>query len=514
VRPGAGPWTILDAAPNAIVGVDGDGRIVYVNAQVEATFGYQPDELLGEPVSVLVPEHMSSRHDAHRRRFMETPVARPMGIGLDLSALHKDGREFPVEISLSPIETADGVQVFATIIDITARRRAAFELLQAQKLESVGRLAGGIAHDFNNILFAIQGYSELIEDDAGAETGMAPDIPEIIKSARAIREATRRGSGLTQQLLTFSRQQVVIANVIDPRDALVAIQPMLARLIGENVRLAFDLNNATGHIRIDPGQLDQIIVNLVVNARDAMPSGGTVTVETANVTVDEPAALRHFEVAAGRYVVISVSDTGVGMDVETQARVFEPFFTTKDQGRGTGLGLATTYGIVRQAGGHIWLYSEPGQGSVFKLYFPRVDEQASPEIAATPPPPLSEVGGTVLVVEDETAVRDVTSRVFARAGIRVVACANPSEALSAADELGDDLGALVTDVIMPNGSGIELADAILARHPDVGIVLLSGYTADTLNLERLTARGARFISKPAAGTDLLAAVRDVVPHRG
>jgi CheY-like chemotaxis protein len=285
---------------------------------------------------------------------------------------------------------------------------------------------------------------------------------------------------------------------------------MVTQLIGENIRLALRLDPAAGRIRADPGQVGQIIVNLVVNARDAMPSGGTVTIESGNTSIDEPGAIAHFDVKAGQYVLLVVADTGMGMDRATRDHIFEPFFTTKDVGRGTGLGLATTYGIVRQAGGHISVYSEPGRGSVFKLYFPRVDaavDARSPALAA----PMVGVG-RVLVVEDEPAVRDMTTKVLERAGYQVLAVADGIQALAAAGSAAP-FDVLVTDVVMPNLTGIELAERMMDRYPLIGVVLLSGYTAETLDLERVAARGASFVPKPVTSSQLLQAILDVAASR-
>jgi PAS domain S-box-containing protein len=498
---------VLEASPNAVVAIDAHGRIVYVNPQVEKTFGYRRDELTGQPIELLLPDRVSQRHIGHRDGFLAHPVARPMGIGLDLAGRHKDGTEVPVEISLSPVETDDGLQVFATVVDITARKAAENQLLQAQKLESIGRLAGGIAHDFNNMLFAIHGYAELLTQDLAStnRTRFSPERSQA--SVTAIGNAAERATALTAQLLAFSRQQVVSVKVLDLNDSVTAIEPMIRPLIGENMKLILKLDPDAGHIRADSGQIDQIVVNLIVNARDAMPNGGTVMIETGNVEFEEPYALEHFDVEPGPYVLLAVSDTGVGMDHATREHIFEPFFTTKEVGKGTGLGLATTYGIVRQAGGHIWLYSEPGHGSAFKLYFPRVDAAVEARPANVSVPSIGV--GTVLVVEDEPAVRDMTTQLLERAGYEVLPVADAAEAL-ASTQLVRPIDVLVTDVIMPNMSGIELAEQLMDRYPHLSVVLLSGYTAETLDLERVTARGATFVPKPLTSNQLLAAVQQAM----
>ena len=503
---------VLEASPNAVVAIDARGAITYVNPQVRVNFGYDRDELLGQPVEMLLPERVTARHVTHRDGFLAHPVARPMGIGLDLAGRRKDGTEFPVEISLSPVETADGLLAFATVVDITARKAAESQLLQAQKLESIGRLAGGISHDFNNMLFAIHGYAEFLAQDLRPRTEDDPGLADSLQNVIAISEAAERATRLTAQLLAFSRQQVISPKVVDLNAAVHSLEPMVRRLIGEHLALRLKPDPDAGRIRVDPGQLDQILVNLVVNARDAMPDGGTVTVETGNTEFDEPYAMEHFDVRSGPYVMLAVSDTGVGMDRDTREHIFEPFYTTKDLGKGTGLGLATIYGIVQQAGGHIWLYSEPGHGSTFKLYFPRVDAAAVPDrpkvIDRGPA-----VAGTILLVEDEAVVRDMTTKLLSRAGYHVIALADGAEALSRIDQLPESVDVLVTDVIMPIMSGIELAERIMDRHPGVGVVLLSGYTAETLNLDRIVARGATFVSKPVSSDQLLAAVRQATPEK-
>jgi PAS domain S-box-containing protein len=506
IREVSAQYAVLDASPNAIVAIDARGVIFYVNRQVTAAFGYERDELIGRLVEVLLPERLAERHAALRDAYLAHPVARPIGVGLDLAGRRKDGSEFPVEIGLSPVATPDGLEVFATIVDISARKAAEAQLLQAQKLESLGRLAGGIAHDFNNMLFAIRGYAELLALDLSSTDGAPLDLEGSLRDIRAIGDAAERATNLTRQLLAFSRHEALHPRVHDLNAAVLAVEPMIQPLVGENLHLAFKLDPAAGHIRVDPGQLDQIIVNLVVNARDAMPNGGIVTIETGNVSFDEPYALEQFRVAAGPYVYLGVSDTGVGMDPEIREHVFEPFFTTKEPGKGTGLGLATIHWIVRQAGGHVSLYSEPGHGSSFKVYLPRVYAAAEAEVE-----PVEAVGlpttGTVLVVEDERVVRAMTVRLLARSGYDVIAVTDGSEAITRIAQLDGRVDVVIADVLTPNMPGIELADWIMDWHPEVGVVLLSGYTPETLRLDRIIARGAIFVSKPVSTAQLVAAVQ-------
>ncbi|HEX5827992.1 MAG TPA: ATP-binding protein [Candidatus Limnocylindrales bacterium] len=505
-----GHLAVLDASPNAIVAVDPSGTIAYANPQAGRTFGYAPGELLGSPVERLLPDRVAEHHASHRASFAANPHARPMGIGMDLWARRKDGREFPVEISLSPLDTPDGPLVFATLVDITGRKAAEAQLLQAQKLESIGRLAGGIAHDFNNMLFAIRGYAEMLQEDLAPEARATFDPDLAARNADAIMEAADRAANLTSQLLAFSRRGAVQPRVLDVNDSIRTIEPMLRRLIGEAVDLRLRLLPDGVRVRIDGGQLDQILMNLVVNARDAMPGGGRITVETGTAVFDEAYAVEHFAVSPGEFVLLAVSDTGVGMDHETRQHVFEPFFTTKELGRGTGLGLATIYGIVQQAGGHIWLYSEPGRGSTFKLYLPRVDG------AGTPPSPEDDgrapglhpakTRGTVLLAEDEEQVRAMIVQLLRRAGWTVIETSSGDAALELVESMVQPVDAVISDVVMPGVSGIALAERVLDRFPGIPVVMLSGYTAETLDLERIVARGVRFVSKPLSGRDLLAAL--------
>jgi PAS domain S-box-containing protein len=501
-----GTVAVLDASPNSVVAVDASARITYVNPQGEASFGYRREELLGQPIEVLLPESVGERHVGHRNGFLAHPVARPMGIGLDLAGRRKDGSEFPVEISLTPVQTDDGFHVFATVVDITARKAAESQLLQAQKLESIGRLAGGIAHDFNNVLFAIKGYAELLTEDLAPDRRDRLDPDEALRSVEAIGAAATRAASLTAQLLAFSRRQVVRPEVLELTTAIENVEPMLRRLIGEHIRLVVRPAPDTGQLRADHGQLDQILVNLVINARDAMPEGGTITIESGNAELDEAYAAQHLDVTAGSYVFLAVTDTGRGMDADTREHIFEPFYTTKERGQGTGLGLATTYGIVQQAGGHIWLYTEPGIGSSFKLYFPRVDAPA-PTSQAPAPGRTTAGTGTVMVVEDEASVRDMTSMVLRRAGYEVTPVSDGAEALERLIGSPHPIDILVTDVVMPGMSGIDLAERVLDRFPSAGVVLLSGYTAETLDLDRVVSRGAIFMPKPVTSVDLLDSVR-------
>jgi PAS domain S-box-containing protein len=496
---------LLEAAPDAMVVVDQHGDIVLLNLQAEKQFGYRRDELVGQPVTTIIPVGFAERLISDDLRSAADALAQQIGTGIELSGQRRDGSEFPIEIMLSPLESAEGILVTAAIRNISARRDAEAQLLQAQKVESIGRLAGAIAHDFNNMLFVINGRAEMLEQDLAPERRADLDVDVTVRNVQTIRETGLRAAALTAQLLAFSRQQVISPRPIDPNAAIGALYPMVRDLIGENTQLVVRLDDAAGYVRADPGQLDQILVNLVVNARDAMPVGGTVTIETGNVVVDTPRTAEPFHLPPGPYVQIAVSDTGIGMDRATRERIFEPLFTTKEPGKGTGLGLATAHGIVDRAGGRIWVDSAPGVGSKFTICLPRV-EPLRPTGEVDVQPTVARRTGTILVVEDQAAVRDTTTQMLARSGYRVTAVTGGADALALLGRLEEPVDVLVTDVVMANMSGIILAATVMDRFPEVGVVLMSGYTPETLDLERVTDRGAVFLPKPVTSHQLVDAV--------
>lgn len=500
---------VLESSSNSIVAVDVSGTITYVNPQAETAFGYERNELIGMAVEALVPDRVRDRHVQHRADYLRDAVARPTGIGISVAGRRKDGSEFPVEISLSPVETADGPLVFATIVDVTERSAIEQQLEESHRLESIGRLAGGIAHDFNNMLFAIGGNAELLAEDLSGDRADV-DTADARERIAAIVDATDRAAGLTRQLLAFSRQQVVSPKVIDLAEVIWAMAPMLRTLVGEGITLDLDLTGPARRVLIDPSQFDQVLVNLVANARDAMPGGGSLSIRTELVVFDEDDGLVRVEVVAGEYVVLVVSDTGIGIDEGARAHIFEPFFTTKAPGKGTGLGLATTHGIIKQAGGSIWLYSEVGHGTTFKVFLPRIEARG--ESTPETPAPLAPAAGMILVVEDDQAVRAMTSQMLRRRGYEVVVGKDGPTALEAFDRTAERIDVLVTDVIMPGMSGLVLAQQVRERDPGIGIVLLSGYTAGTLDLERTIAEGAAFLAKPVTSRQLQEAI-ERVRHR-
>jgi nitrogen-specific signal transduction histidine kinase/CheY-like chemotaxis protein len=377
------------------------------------------------------------------------------------------------------------------------------QLAQAHKLEAVGRLAGGIAHDFNNLLTVITGRADFLLHTFQADDPRLRQIDLISQTAR-------RAAALTRQLLAFSRKQVLQPKVLDLNAVVGTMDAMLRRLIGEDIDLLTALQPDLGRVKADPGQLEQVILNLAVNARDAMPRGGRLTLETADVELDETHARRHIGARPGRYVKLAVSDTGCGMDAETQARIFEPFFTTKEAGKGTGLGLATVYGIVKQSGGHIWVYSEPGRGTIFKIYLPRVEEvpeSAAPEAYHGIRRQGSE---TVLLAEDDAELRGLASEILRGHGYTVLEATNGVEGAGVAEGHAGPIHALVTDVVMPRMGGRELAEALRSAHPETKVVYMSGYTDNAIMHHGVLEPGIVLLEKPFTPDALLGKVREVL----
>jgi hypothetical protein len=436
----------------------------------------------------------------------EKPVAARGPTALGGSALlrhrRKDGTSLEVELDSSDIALAGTSARLVLAKDVTEKRLLEAQLLQAQKMEAVGRLAGGVAHDFNNLLGVITGYSDLLHKDLDSSHKGHRRIDQIERAAQ-------RAAGLTRQLLAFSRKSVVDPQVLDLNQVVIEIEPMLRRLIGEDVDLQCVRGEGLGRVRADRGQIDQVIMNLVVNARDAMPGRGRLTLETAMATRAEGADGLG-PGAPGEYVVLSVADTGIGMDAETRSHIFEPFFTTKEEGKGTGLGLATVFGIVSQGGGHIGVDSEPGAGTVFRVYLPSV---VAPETA--PPSGLEKaqpVGGpeTILLVEDAEALRVMVQELLEAAGYRVVQAPDPEAAMLAAEAHEAPIDLLLTDVIMPRMSGPELASMLRATKPRARVLYMSGYTAEAIGAKGVLKPGTRLLRKPFSASDLLRKVREAL----
>jgi two-component system, cell cycle sensor histidine kinase and response regulator CckA len=516
---------LLEAAPDAIVGVAADGRITLVNAQAERLFGYQRAELLDRPIEILVPERVRGVHPAHRTDYFRHPQPRPMGAGMQLAARRKDGTEFPAEISLSALETEDGPIVSAAIRDVTdrieaqaererlkaaaERERLEAQLHQAQRLESLGQLAGGVAHDFNNLLAVMLNYTTFVaEQVAEAAAREGGTWSQVGHDLRQIQRAGDRATELTHQLLAFGRREVVRPQVLDLNTVVAEIEALLRRALGEHIQLHTTPDPHLWPVLADPGQLEQVLVNLAVNARDAMPDGGTLSIDTTNHTIgDTP---RPPGLHPGRYVKLRVADTGTGIPPDVAERVFEPFFTTKPKGEGTGLGLATVYGIITQAGGHAEIRSSPGAGTAFTAYLPATDLQPTPAEQPIRSTPQSHGTETVLVVEDEEALREVTRRLLSRNGYHVLTAASGPEALKIAEHCDHDIHLLLTDVIMPYMLGKELATKIRELSPTTRVLYMSGYAQPVLASQGTLDPDVTLVEKPFSETALLDHIRTVL----
>ncbi len=547
---------LLEAAPDAMVIANDQGKISLVNAQTEKLFGYNREELLGQPVEMLIPQRYHGHHIHYRKDYSDSPRLRPMGAGRELFGLRKDGSEFPVEISLSPFRSEEGMLVFSAIRDITPQKKAQDELREAkevletrvrertadlvkanealqgeivqreiamrqrdseqerarrleeqlllsQKMEAIGRLAGGIAHDFNNLLGVILGNSEMMLK-AGP-----PGAPHI-ERVEQIKLAGEEAASVTRQLLAFARQQVSEPQLLDLNVVLTDLEPLLRRIVEENVRLEMLLARDLGDIKNDRSQLSQVILNLVANARDAMKQGGRLTVETTNTYLGDAYARDHLDVVPGPYVQLSVTDSGQGMDKETVSRIFEPFFTTKEQGSGSGLGLATVYGIVRQSGGHIWVYSEPERGTTFKIYFPRISKGTDAEQGDPESEQVASGSETILLVEDSKLLARVTRDFLVSAGYRVLLAAEGAEALHIAAEHPGRIHLLLTDVVMPHMNGRELSEELLKRRPHVKVLYMSGHTAGVISQTALLDEDVAFIEKPFTHEGLARKIRQLL----
>jgi hypothetical protein len=473
---------IFEASPEAMWVYDvATLRFLAVNDAAVRRYGYTRDEFL----------------DRRTADIEET------GTGAVLRHRTKDGRTIEVESSTDAIEFAGRPARLVLVRDVTEQRHLEGQLRQALKMEAVGRLAGGLAHDFNNLLTAITGYGDLVLGALPADDARRADVEEI-------RIAADRAAALTQQLLAFSRKQVLQPRVLDLNVIVRNAEKLLRRLIGEHIALETVLDPALGAVKADPTQLEQVIINLAVNARDAMPQGGRLLLETRNALLDTGYTSEHSMVQPGEYVQLAVSDTGLGMDEQTKARLFEPFFTTKEMGKGTGLGLSTVYGIVKQSGGYIWVYSELGRGTTFKVYLPQVEAAATVDLPATAPEAAPRGSETVLLVEDEPALRAVARRVLQRQGYAVLEAAHGDAALALVATHQGPLDLLVTDVVMPGLSGRDLADRLTAARPDLRVLFVSGYSGEALAHHGILDPDLAYLEKPFSPDALAIKVREVL----
>jgi PAS domain S-box-containing protein len=502
--------SLSENSPFGMVMIDKDGTFQYINPKFRELFGYDltdipngktwfrkayPDPAYRhEVISAWITDLNSSKTGEKRSQIFTVNC--------------KDGTERI--INFIPVQLDTGENLMACE-DITQQNQAEQEMKvleeqfrQSQKMEAVGRLAGGIAHDFNNLLTVIKGYSQLSLLDLSENDPLWGNIQEIQK-------ATQRAADLTRQLLAFSRRQILDLKVLDLNTLLRDLNKMLRRIISEDIELVTLLAEDLGRVKIDPGQFEQMILNLAVNARDAMPSGGKLTIETANIELDEEYAHSHISVIPGHYVQLSITDTGVGILPDIKEKVFEPFFTTKDKGKGTGLGLSTVYGIVKQSGGNIWVYSEPGHGTTFKIYLPRVEEELDSALKREETDFLPRGNETVLLVEDDPSVRDLAHRLLIGQGYKVLEAANGEEALRVAQEnIGEKIHLLLTDVVMPQMGGKELSEKLKQLRPDIGVLYTSGYTDNAIVHHGTLESGTNFLQKPFSPKTLSHKVREVL----
>lgn len=631
--------SIMESFPDAVAAVNQQGVIIQVNSQTESLFGYTREELIGQKIEILVPDQQRLQHHLHREHFHQQPKIRRMGSGLDLCGRRRDGSEFPVEISLSPVATDDGMMVLSVIRDIsdgkrieeelrraneeldrrksrelrdsqnrlalivdssqdaiigknldgiitqwnkgaeniygytaqemigrsitalapqerkdeipailekirngerveyfeslrvtkdkrtlnvsisvspiydeegkvvgastiarniTSQKKIEDQLRQSQKMEAVGRLAGGVAHDFNNLLGIVTACSELLRANIRDS-----DSQEYLDN---IREAAKRGASLTRQLLAFSRRQPVQMQLLDLNEKLRELNKLLHPLMGDGVEIVLMPRSSSAIVEADPGQLDQIVINLAANARDAMPQGGKLIIETAVFDFDESFAHDHPAIMVGRYVMLAVSDNGTGMDEETRSRIFEPFFTTKETGKGTGLGLATVYGIVKQSGGHVWVYSEPGHGTTFKIYLPSAEHKVGTALVAHPEAlPARREGFTILLAEDDTVMRRLTRKMLEAHGYQVLEAEDGKSALDVIASHPGPVHLILTDVMMKGMNGPELVLRIMDSHKEIKVVYMSGYTGELVAKKGIES-GIRLLEKPFTRADLLKTV--------
>src|SRR5574341_1682227 len=492
---------LIEHSAHAIALFGADGTIRYGSPATTRVLGYALEEFVGRSAFEFVhPEDLALVTER-----LAVVRERPGGqVAVRVRVRHRDGTWRLLEgVFTNLLDDPDVGAIVNNYRDVTESHRLEEQLRQSQKMEAVGRLAGGMAHDFNNILTAIGGFSDLLLHDLPLHDPRREDVEEI-------RKAAERAAALTQQLLAFSRRQVLQPKVLDLNAVVARTEKLLRRLIGEDITLLTPGEPALWAVRADPGQIEQVLVNLAVNARDAMPQGGTLSIATANAALDQAFADDHQPVTPGEYVMVAVIDTGIGMDAETQAHVFEPFFTTKERGKGTGLGLAMVYGIVKQSGGFIWVTSAPGQGAAFKIYLPRTEEapEAAPDESRAEP----SAGGreTILLAEDEEAVRRVARETLVRNGYSVLQASQGAAALALAEAHGSPIHLLLTDVVMPGMSGRQLADRLSALRPGLKVLYMSGYTDDGIVRQGMLEPGLAYLQKPFRPDALARKVREVL----
>jgi PAS domain S-box-containing protein len=494
---------IVNSAMDGIITVDSEQTIILFNPSAERIFGCPATEAIGRSIDRFVPQPFRERHQQHLREFGESGTTlRSIHSFTELTAVRADGDEFPIEASISQIEVSRKKLFTVILRDITERKQLEEQFRQSQKMEAVGRLAGGVAHDFNNLLTAIIGYSQLIQGGLDEASPLRHDLSEIER-------AGHRAAALTAQLLAISRKQVLLPRVLNLNEVISGVGNMLRRLIGEDIELLTVMGPDLGYTKADPGQIEQIIVNLVVNSRDAMSRGGRITIETENTELDHAYASSHPDVLPGKYVMLSVSDTGDGLDAETFAHIFEPFFTTKEPGKGTGLGLSTVFGIVKQSGGHISVHSKLGHGATFEVYLPWVDEAAPPAEVETTVSGLPTGSETILLVEDDTMVRQFARVSLEEYGYKVLEACDGAAALEVSKEVGP-INLMLTDVVMPGLGGRKLSQQLAPLRPEMRVLFMSGYTDRATGYHEVSQAESAFLQKPFTPESLARKVREVL----
>ena len=496
---------ISENAADMIAVVDADGKRLYNSPAYERILGYTTEEL--QSTSSLEQVHPDDRQLVEEA----ATEARTGGVGrtIQYRMRHKNGAWHVLESGVNAVLNAHG-QVEKLIIvnrDVTARRNLEEQFRQAQKMEAVGRLSGGVAHDFNNLLGVIIGYAEFLQEQLRPENPLRASADEILK-------AGKRAASLTRQLLAFSRQQVLDPKVIDLNVAVSDMEKLLRRLIGEDVELSTSLAPDLGRVKADQGQFEQVVLNLAVNARDAMPQGGKLIIATENMVMDQAFVRRYpYPVQPGPYVCLTVTDSGTGMDAETKARAFEPFFTTKEKGKGTGLGLSTVYGVVKQSGGYIDVFSSPGAGTTFKIYLPRIEEAVSVQAPAQGEAKSFEGKETILLAEDEESLRTLTRTTLEQCGYKVIEAKDGIEALARSEAHDQSIDLLLTDIVMPGMGGRALAQELTRRRPEIRVVYMSGYTGQAVGTQGPIDPGSDFLAKPFTRGVLARKVRDALDRR-
>jgi PAS domain S-box-containing protein len=495
--------TIFERVAVGIALVSIDGQLVESNPALREMLRYGAEELRNRVFNEFIhPEDAVIDVDLDQ----ELIAGKRDHYQIEKRFVRKDGGVVWCQLNVSLVRGGQEERPFTICMveDITERKRLETQFFQSQKMETIGRLAGGIAHDFNNLLTVIKGYTQLSLSHIQEGDPCRENIEEI-------KAAAERAAELTNQLLTFSRRQILDMKVLDLNTIVRGLEKMTGRIIGEDIEMVTVLDDHLGRVKTDPSQIEQVILNLVVNARDAMPAGGKLAIETANVVLDETYARTHIGVAPGSYVMLSVSDTGCGMSPEIKELIFEPFFTTKEEGKGTGLGLSTIYGIVKQSGGNIWVYSEPGRGTTFKVYLPRVEEETDALPVQDHTDHLPKGNETVLLVEDDPSLRALAARVLRYQGYKVLEATNGHEAIGIAREsIQERIHLLLTDVVMPHMGGRELVKRMKTLHSEIRVLFISGYTDHTIIYHAGLKPGTPFLQKPFSPTALAQKVREVL----